>query len=180
MSNTKFNIGDKVKVCEDLKSNQYYGGLIFIPEMEEYAGKIFTIKDKESFLGHSHYTVEEDSQYFMWTDEMLITPDRYEDVWEDGDIVVTTNGICYLLWSKETELLVRDTGYYCHKNNIEVGTKFKVAAIYAPNKKVEGFALHDLTRAKGKLKWKKPNPKKEMTIKEIEAKLGYSIRVVKE
>ena len=183
MSNTRFNIGDKVKVREDLKSSQYYGGIIFISDMKKYAGKVLTIKDKGNFLGHSHYTIEEDSQYYMWTDEMLTIPDRYEDVWEDGDIVITTNGKCYLLWSKETELLVRKDGYYCHKDNKEVGTKFEVLAIYAPNKKVGGFTLYDLVKATGKLKWfkgKGSNLKKEMTIKEIEEKLGYSIKVVKE
>ena len=65
MSNIKFNIGDKVKVREDLKPNQYYGGLIFVSDMEKYAGKVFTIKYKGKFLDHPHYTVEEDSQYFV-------------------------------------------------------------------------------------------------------------------
>jgi hypothetical protein len=40
--------------------------------------------------------------------------------------------------------------------------------------------LLDLCKAKGELIWEKETEKVEMTVAEIEAKLGYSVKIVKE
>lgn len=63
----KYKVGDKVKVRTDLIVDEIYGGKLFMPEMKQYAGKIYTIyqiSSKQTF-----YLFEEVG--WIWTDEMI-------------------------------------------------------------------------------------------------------------
>lgn len=72
MSAVNYKPGDKVRVIDSLDVNKIYGGWNVTDDMEEQAGKVFTIKsintDQESTCGSS-YRLEEYS--WGWTDEML-------------------------------------------------------------------------------------------------------------
>lgn len=61
----KYNLGDKVKIREDLLDNEWYGAYAFSREMTEMKGKVVTI-ERIIFGG---YKVKECS--FNWTDEMF-------------------------------------------------------------------------------------------------------------
>ena len=65
----KYNVGDKVRIKEDLKTNKDYNGLNFDEEMAQFKGKIVTIKAKSVFS--DHYKIEEDTFGWFWNDEML-------------------------------------------------------------------------------------------------------------
>lgn len=45
MKKTKYKVGEKVKVREDLKGGEVYNDVFFSPAMERYRGKEFIIKD---------------------------------------------------------------------------------------------------------------------------------------
>lgn len=45
MTNSKYKIGDRVLVKEDLLADAEYGSLLFVSEMEKYRGTIVTISD---------------------------------------------------------------------------------------------------------------------------------------
>ena len=72
----KYKVGDKVKVREDLEAGKTYGGSTFSIQMREYRGQIVTIK----IVDNNSYSIEEDKQYWYWTDEML------DDVEEENTI----------------------------------------------------------------------------------------------
>jgi hypothetical protein len=62
----KYNVGDKVRVREDLEADRDYGdGIYYGGEMTSYAGKVLTISNVHSYK----YEVEEN--FYDWTDEML-------------------------------------------------------------------------------------------------------------
>lgn len=72
---TKYTIGDKVRVREDLKTSDCFNyhmenGVheIATPKMGELSGKIVTIEkvDREG------YRIKEDSDRFNWVDEMFM------------------------------------------------------------------------------------------------------------
>lgn len=71
----KYKVGDKVKVREDLKPNEYYDGIRFDGNMQKMKGKTVTI---EKVFSDKSYWIEECG--FLWTDEML------EDVKEENTI----------------------------------------------------------------------------------------------
>ena len=64
---TKYKIGDKVLVREDLEPYQRYRGQSFVASMTPFKGKIVTIYD----VVDGDYRIKEDNQNWRWTDEMF-------------------------------------------------------------------------------------------------------------
>ncbi len=68
----KYQVGNKVKVRNDLTCYREYGCRIATKEMCAMKGKTVTIKEALDY----HYLIEEDKGYWMWTDEMFEPVDR--------------------------------------------------------------------------------------------------------
>ena len=64
---TKYNIGDKVRVREDLIEYEKYKDILFVPSMNFFKGKIVTIYD----FTDRGYRIEEDYKRYRWTDNMF-------------------------------------------------------------------------------------------------------------
>ena len=64
---TKYNIGDKVFVREDLEIGKEYGRDLFVSEMSFLKGKTVIISD----IKYGFYKIIEDSGKWNWTDEMF-------------------------------------------------------------------------------------------------------------
>ena len=64
---TKYNIGDKVLVREDLEEGKLYGYYSVNEDMFPLRGKIVTICD----IGYNFYILKEDSGRWSWTNEMF-------------------------------------------------------------------------------------------------------------
>lgn len=64
---TKYKIGDKVLVREDLEPYQRYREQSFVASMTPFKGKIVTIYD----VVDGDYRIKEDNQNWWWTDEMF-------------------------------------------------------------------------------------------------------------
>ena len=67
LSVTKYNIGDKVIVKDDLIEYEKYKDVSFVPSMNPFKGKIVTIYD----ISDRGYRIEEDSHRWRWTDDMF-------------------------------------------------------------------------------------------------------------
>ena len=70
----KYNVGDKVKIREDLEIGDTYNDCTFIKNMEKYKGSIATIT--YSYEDDS-YDIDLDDGNWFWTDEM------FEDIKEN-------------------------------------------------------------------------------------------------
>lgn len=70
--NTKFEIGDKVRINADMELNKNYGGWVFVRDMGKYIGETLTICE----IGQDWYKTKENS--FKWTDEMLEYATKYK------------------------------------------------------------------------------------------------------
>ena len=64
---TKYNIGDKVRVREDLIEYEKYKDILFVPSMNSFKGKIVTIYD----FTDRGYRIKEDYKRYRWTDDMF-------------------------------------------------------------------------------------------------------------
>lgn len=65
---TKFKVGDKVKIREDLEVDVVYGGAIFMEDMKEYRGMVATII---SIDYDGKFTIDLDNGKWFWTNKMF-------------------------------------------------------------------------------------------------------------
>ena len=167
----KYRVGDKVRVRSDLKEG--YGLSMYVnSKMLKYAGNTYQI----TRMGGDYYVLDlpSRSDYYdwHWTDDML--EDATKPIYHNGDIVQTKNGNYYLVWNAEKKYGVRDHGHVY----FEEDGAYSVIKVWEPDRKAM-FTLENLHEACGNLLWEKKTVK-EMTVAEIEAKLGYPVKVVKE
>ena len=130
----KFKVGDKIKVRKGLIVGRGYGDWYFCSSMEQWKGKIMTIREVRS----DSYKVEENN--WGWSEEMLERAGyTYEDLKKSpiGTKAIFANGIV---------LIKLDGGYYrenrqagCHRSFYDLrelkdnfGTGGKIVKIEEP------------------------------------------------
>lgn len=64
----KYNVGDKVRIREDLITGEQYNDLTFVPDMVQYMGKVATITHIKFEDG---YGIDLDGCNWNWSDEMF-------------------------------------------------------------------------------------------------------------
>lgn len=166
----RYKVGDYVTIRKDLKDGN--GLSLYVnPKMLKYAGKAYRIK---GIKYEDRYVLDlpcSDHEWH-WTDDML--EDAAKPVYRDGDIVQTQNGNYYLIWNAKNRHGVCD----CGQVHFPEYGDFSIVKVWKPDREAI-FTLGDLDLACGELRWEKKTVK-EMTVAEIEAKLGYPVKVVKE
>ena len=89
---TKFKVGDKVKVIEDLKGNHRYDNLFAASEMEQYRGMTGVINKVDT---DGHYKLDITNGKFFWSDSMLelVEPKTFTKAdLEPGMVIEYRNG----------------------------------------------------------------------------------------
>lgn len=166
----KYKVGDYVTIRKDLKDGN--GLSLYVnPKMLKYAGNTYRVK---SIKWEERYILDLPCSDYIWhwTDDML--EDAAKPVYRDGDIVQTQNGNYYLVWNAKNRHGVCD----CGQVHFPEDGDFSIVKVWKPDRDAI-FTLSDLDLACGELRWEKKTVK-EMTVAEIEEKLGYSIKVIKE
>lgn len=64
----KYNVGDKVRIREDLITGEKYNDLTFVPDMVQYMGKVATIT---RIKFEDVYGIDLDGKTWSWSDEMF-------------------------------------------------------------------------------------------------------------
>ena len=161
----KYKIGDKVRVRKDLKFNLNYGDDVFVTGMEKFKGKIVTI----NHITNEKYCIMEDKNKYSWTDEMF--EGLYQFTKSDlrrGDIVIDEEGNTSVFDGEELIGATADIDYL--DEFLESDS--------------EGCSIVKVERpVKLETIWVRNNELTEMTIEEIENKLGLasgSLRIKKE
>lgn len=69
---SKYNVGDRVLVRDDLRVGKRYGSdhIDFVSEMKKYLGTVMTIISNIGFLDDS-YECAEDYNRYTWSEEMF-------------------------------------------------------------------------------------------------------------
>lgn len=193
MSNTRYKVGDKVRVREDLVIHELYGDHVFVGNMSPLKGKIVTIEDVRPF----GYRICECGR-FSWTDEMFEPIKFTKADLKTGHIVTVRCGQKFVVF-KNLEgnldgLNIKDSEKSYFVNIGSMG--YNLFDEYDDNlcvRTVTGFdydimkveevdTVVALTNARGynlaekKTIWERPVPKK-MTKAEIEKELGYEIEL---
>lgn len=179
MGNTKFKVGDKVRVIEGLVPGHRYNGLTFCSDMTRYMGKVYSIKYMYE-SGNYHL----DGIYnCIWSDAMLelvnTTPFTKADLkpgmvveYRNGSKAVFINGI---FMEKHGWMPISD--YYddlINVRDLSCSSHYDICRVY--NSKA--FAVDNLFKPEClELIWERKEVK-EMTVAEIEEKLGYKVKVI--
>lgn len=114
----KYKVGDKVKVREDLKPNEYYDGIRFDGNMQKMKGKTVTI---EKVFPDKSYWIEEYG--FIWSDEMLEDVEEENTISEEmtiGQVIDNLMNNPDIIIKKLTQLAEE-----CQKVNEDLKTKLK-------------------------------------------------------
>lgn len=139
---TKYQVGDKVKVRDDLSLGKNYymtGGDVkddVVDEMMELRGRIVTI---ESVTGSGKYRLKEDPKYWNWTDGMIAGPAC------EQKIVITSDGVTTLARLYEGSKVVKSAEAKCSPDDefeFETGAKLAMERLYAPESKLK-FKIGD-------------------------------------
>lgn len=75
----KHKVRDRVRIRPDLRTDIKYGEVEAVDEMCALRGQIVTINEVDT--EGEYYLMEEDEDYFCWTDEM------FEDSMTNGDMI---------------------------------------------------------------------------------------------
>ena len=190
MSNTKFKVGDKVRVRKDLEVGTKYGEVTFLTRMDNLRGKVVTI-NHTSCRHPNCYGIE----HWMMSGEML-EPVFTKDDLKTGMIVTFRNGTrCLVMRDISYPLRVHhegctnfliglddsETWTYFDNYRDDLTNMFSKTFDVVKVERVE-YPLDILHREKCELHeaivvWERIEPKK-MTLAEIEEELGYSIELV--
>lgn len=187
MASTKFKVGDKVIIRKELKVGERYGGKIYSRGMDDtFYGMTLTIESADVFWG---YQMKEDHfPKYTWTDEMLELASEVAftkaDL-KDGMVVKYRNGQKALVIG---DRFVSDDGYMsfsayddmlCRTSGIERKLWDIVKCYKVRNDSCWKLdALFDWSVLDVIWERKEEPEHKEMTVEEIEEKLGYKIKVV--
>ena len=170
-SSMKYKVGDKVRVREDLIVDKEYGNESFVIGMKGMRGKVATID--EVCEGVEIYRIKESG--YNWTEEMF--EENGDKPSLKGKIVEVAAGYTYYMISETRGLR---EGYHA------TGIAWSATNDFYPVKvwEIDGGKARNLENlceeAKGELIWEKEAEKVEMTVAEIEAQLGYSVKIIKE
>ena len=164
----KYKVGDKVRIRKDLIVDKEYGNESFVIGMKGMLGKTVTIDSVNE--GVELYRIRECG--FNWTEEMFEDKPSLK-----GKIVEVAAGYTYYMIT-ETRGLREGR----HATGIKWSTTdgFCPVKVWEVNDRKANNLENLCEEAKGELIWEKDAEKVEMTVAEIEAKLGYSVKIVKE
>lgn len=172
----KFKVGDKVKVRADLKVDEKYEGIYFVEDMEEFKGKIVTIRSANSEDEKTIYKIEEDIGY-EWVESMfeLIKFTKKELLEMPIGTKVITDREEYNIFVKIADVnFVNDDCYHMYDTDITEDLEITDSCCGTKILRVEKVSLYEVVYEYH------PEEAKEMTVAEIEKILGHKVKIVKE
>lgn len=188
MANTKFKVGDKVKVKEGLIHGNIYNGCYFDPDMTQYIGKVAYITESRNSGRGDRYTIDICTSGFLgnpwyWSNDMLEPAPFTKDDLKDGMVVEDRDEARWLVLG---DILIDD----CRRRDFDEYDDALISKTTMPGLDIvkvysvkigEVYSLDDLIYDDDCLEliWERgAEEHKEMTVEEIEKKLGYKIKVV--
>lgn len=174
-----FKVGDLVVPKRNLIEGRVYGGLTLYEGMKKelFSCPCWTI---ENVRTHTDGTadIEVEGSAFTYTSEML------EPLLSVGKIVQLSDDSLAFVAESTHGLCISGPEHWFPLDCLDKNLSYKnIASLYI--KKVYGLSAGNINAWKlettdRKCIWEREKPAKEMTVKEIEEKLGYSIKVIKE
>lgn len=178
---TKYKIGDKVKVREDLICGVDYGIETFVDEMEKYKGKITQIK---KVFSDGEYWLK-DCNGWWFADEMLepvldnpILDNPIKEFTID-DLEDAPLGTKITIDNKKEFVKIDNKNFEDAEHCLSIGEEILNDLTLEEEYSFIGYKITKVEIPEYQTIYV-DNTKKKMTLKEIEEKLGYEIELVEE
>ena len=178
---TRYKVGDKVKVKEDLVANKLYGKDTFAIQMVKYKGMITQIEkifdDKEYWL--------RDCEDWWFTDEMLepvfnnSVSDNLVKEFTIDDLENAPLGTKIIVDNKKEFVKVDNKNFEDAEYCLSIGEEILENLTLSHEYSFVGYKITKIEIPEYKTIYV-DNTKKKMTLKDIEEKLGYEIELVEE
>lgn len=172
----KYQIGDKVRVRNDLKEGDSFSVHV-AGKMEEYAGKIMTISNRWECEGSTRYELKEIDGYWVWTEDMFektIKPTKEELLKMPAGTTIKTDkvGNDSFVFDANYTFISLTGGINISKSDLTNDLKITDRSC--------GTKIIEILEPTYTTVWTEETEKREMTVAEIEKELGYPIKIVKE
>lgn len=188
----RFEVGDKVRVKNNLKHKDTYDGIVFITGMEEYCGKTLTILNVvEAKNGMIYYNTEEN--IWWWSESMFEPIDKENEMnkipeLETGMFVIIKNtdfGKEYIGVIVGDKIIYNDGDFDYVKNaenckcrRIEYILKcpygFKHISYHLRKIKSNTLEFNDNIT----VLWKYEEPIPKVTLNEVYKKFGHKVKII--
>lgn len=196
----KFNVGDKVRVKNSITvGSSYDGGCFFVDDMEKYKGRVLEVVNIRTTGVNPRYELSEVVGYRVFSDSMLEPAvETPMDKLRTGDVLLTKGGaykIVYLntpngniyVYPSDMESFGLDD-YYNKDLVMRNGSCYSegdIAKVFRPDNdmsfgKIPTDTCTSFTLVQQLIEDKPTSVKqeKQLTVKEIEKLLGYSVKIV--
>lgn len=178
----KYKVGDKVRIVKEKKGDRWNRG----GHMDKWLGKIMTISGTD----FDYYKMKEDGREWFWYEEMIegkATEMKKSDLIAGKHVVETSDGAKYLIFdSKEGKFmfgihygLIDLERYHEDLTRNSADKKYDIAKVYELKCPASQYSIKEHCAEYLTLVWERTEPK-EMTMAELEEKLGYKVKIVKE
>ena len=170
---SKFEVGDIVKIKEDLIEDTYYNHVCFSHEMSKFKGKIAKI---EHILLEGVYSLN--SGDYGWSDDMLELYEFKKDDIQFGDIITLGNSERYVYAADR----IFAEFEYTQKLNYRIFSRTfnRNFEIILPDYKDDRNCDIIKIERQGQVIYQRKEEEVEMTLSEVCEKLGYNVKIVKE
>ena len=179
----KYKVGDKVRIVKEKKGPDWNReGL-----MDKWLGEIMTIESVKDF---NYYKMKEDKGEWYWFERMIegkVTEMTKSDLIAGKHVVETRDGDKYLIFDSEEGKFMygiydgfMDLERYHEDLTRMSGDKsFDIMKVYELKYRTSQNSIKAYSEQRLTLVWEREEPK-EMTMAELEEKLGYKVKIVKE
>ena len=171
-----FKAGDLVTPKRNLAERKRYGGLTLFENMKKelYSRPYWIIKKIQSYE-NSFFSIDVEGSTFVYTSEM------FEPLLSVGKVVQLNDDSLAFVAESDYSLCVSGPEHWFPLDCLDKNLTYKDTSI----KRVYGLSSANMHAWKletigRECIWERKTEKREMTIAEIEKKLGYSIKVIKE
>ena len=179
----KYKVGDKVRIVKEKPERNWNSE----GRMDKWLGEIMTI---ESVLDFENYKMKEDGGLWYWEDHMIegkVTEMKKSDLIAGKHVVETRNGDKYLIFdSEEGKFMYQVDGQFMvlegyDEDMLKINKRkiYDIMKVFEVKTTCNSFGLKRKDNRYLTLIWEREEPK-EMTMAELEEKLGYKVKIVKE
>lgn len=183
---SKFKVGNRVRVREDLNSSTCYNDLVFSPLMSKYRGHVYTI-DKV-MNSPSMYKLKGNDDINTWTfsEDMLESAEFTKDDLKNGMIVEYRNGKRRMVLGTNLIGLDGINQFEYYHDDLTVTENFTTLDIVkvfdVPNLECKITDILKPNKSRLSLLWEREEEVKEevkeITMDDIEEKFGCKVKII--
>lgn len=183
---SKFKVGDRVRVREDLNSSRLYNGIAFSPLMTTFRGNVYTIDEVNDPSYVYRLKGNDDVDKWFFSEDMLELVEFTKDNLKNGMIVEYRNGKRRMVLGTNLIGLDGISQFEYYHDDLTVTENFTTLDIVkvfdVPNLECKITDIFKPNKSRLSLLWEREEEVKEevkeITMDDIEEKFGCKVKII--